>query len=224
MNRETISQHQIDRMVDGELESDQQRQLLLNCEEHPHAWRDLALAYVESQTLKCELKGLATEPAAGPGYQRREPRARWQLYTRSFSLAAAVLLSLALGYAGGLWWRGYRVEYPQTAEGTSSSGEFRGPTMNHAVEPSSSLIQLTVADAANNEFRQIDVPVVAAAELGPDWREQVPQAVPSEVVSKMQKLGHDVRQNRRYIPMRLQDGRRVVLPYDEIEVTFTNYQ
>jgi phospholipid transport system substrate-binding protein len=53
----------IDRMVDGELTTDQQCSLLADCEEHA-GWRDLALAYVESQVLTKELKALGNEAIA----------------------------------------------------------------------------------------------------------------------------------------------------------------
>ncbi len=54
---------QIDRMVDGELSVEQQRVVLLACEEN-HQWRDLALAYVESQAWGHELRSLTQDPGS----------------------------------------------------------------------------------------------------------------------------------------------------------------
>ena len=50
MKYEGNSQLQIDRMVDGQLTVAEQRALLLACDTD-NRWRELALAYVESQVL-----------------------------------------------------------------------------------------------------------------------------------------------------------------------------
>ena len=50
----------INRMVDGELGDEEQRALLADCERHSR-WRELALAYVESQVLRAQLSSLATD-------------------------------------------------------------------------------------------------------------------------------------------------------------------
>jgi hypothetical protein len=48
----------VDRLVDGELSPVERRQLLLACEDNPHRWRDVALAFVELQVLTSELSAL----------------------------------------------------------------------------------------------------------------------------------------------------------------------
>ena len=101
----------LDRMVDGELTSDEQRTVLLRCEEQGR-WRELALAYVESQVLggtlgdssfllredqKPKRSDVPVVRESSTEIETRTPSVKsenWNL----MSLAAAVLLSLGLGY------------------------------------------------------------------------------------------------------------------------------
>ena len=100
----------MDRMADGELSSDEQRNLLLKCEEEDR-WRELALTYVESQVLGGELSQpsflsganeASSKEVVAPSQNDSKPSRDWNV----MSLAAAVLLSLGLGYGLGWWWQG----------------------------------------------------------------------------------------------------------------------
>src|SRR6478736_529657 len=51
------SQQWLERLVDGELTEEAQRQLLLAIDAHPDAWRRCALAFVEAQALRRDLRG-----------------------------------------------------------------------------------------------------------------------------------------------------------------------
>jgi hypothetical protein len=58
----------------------------------------------------------------------------------------------------------------------------------------------------------------------PGWREEdewspvQPAAVPEDVRQALERLGHHVEQQRRFVPYRLDDGRRLVIPVDQVEV------
>src|SRR5215475_9140780 len=59
------AQRWVDLLVDGELDDARQRQALLALEAQPDGWRRCALAFVEAQTLKREMRGMIAEPAEG---------------------------------------------------------------------------------------------------------------------------------------------------------------
>src|SRR5262245_42409424 len=58
------SQQWLERLVDGELTEDAQRQLLLCMDVQPDAWRRCALAFVEAQALRRDLRGAMRESNA----------------------------------------------------------------------------------------------------------------------------------------------------------------
>ena len=110
-------QLQIDRMVDGELSANEQRELLMMCDSEDR-WRELALAYVESQVFAKELNDfgqttiVASEPNVTPvtpapirpdlQHRTESPERGWSV----MSLAAVILLSLGFGYGMGWWLQG----------------------------------------------------------------------------------------------------------------------
>ncbi len=68
----------------------------------------------------------------------------------------------------------------------------------------------------NDSGTEIAVPVY-------DWNQQVAeeiwrgsQPLPAEVVGQLKR--HQVRSQRGYVPVRLQDGRQVVLPVQEVDI------
>jgi hypothetical protein len=236
----------LDRMVDGELTLAEQQALLLACEEMPHSWRDLAVAYVEAQALAGEFKSYARSgsrdtavanpagtsdhrvpEACGPGPDRNSLRSR-----SAALLAAAVLVSLLVGYGAGL-----RLKKPTpilhrpeaaTVSGRAARGVIgQQPSVRagwgQPMSPPSS-VQVTVSDPVAGEFRQVDVPLIRAADVNPDWLSSLPSAIPHELVQALRGTGHQVEQQRSFVPLRLPDGRRVVLPVDEISVDFVGFQ
>ena len=72
MSQNHISETMIDRLVDGELTEQEQRELLTACDEQPERWRDMALAYVEAQTWRTELSNLVKEPQTPTAILRME--------------------------------------------------------------------------------------------------------------------------------------------------------
>lgn len=256
----TNEQRQFERMVDGELNADQQRVLLETCDCND-TWRQLALAYVESQTLKNELTLFAMDAQSkddsrtlfvtndeavstnGKPESQTSTRANIQSNSQStpgvvqnreaaatsggwsaLSLAAAVLLSLGIGYGLG-WW------LPSDGSvGIAGDPSMKNQTGNHTTDlanqqndsstsprgansPVSSM-QVLVSDPRTNGFQQIDLPVVQASQLGPNWREQIEPNLPEDLLQELRGNGVDLRRTRTYTPVRLRDGRQVIVPID----------
>ena len=208
-------QQLIDRMVDGELTVEQQQALLFACEENDQ-WRGLALAYVEAQTWGGELKSLVRDSSSpwnavandlrnegrnkDEDGRRRATRTSW----RPLSLAAAILLSLTFGYGMGSWW------HDRASELRSGVQELT------AVMPGDeeSSMRLTVSDPMFNELKQIELPIVSPSTLGDDW--PMARAVPESVVDEMRRRGHEITQQRLFVPVRRSNGKRVLIPVDYV--------
>jgi hypothetical protein len=201
----------IDRMVDGELTTDQQRSLLAYCEEHA-GWRELALAYVESQVLMKELKALsseATRPQDSVLRNRKEAMVESSSWN-ALSLAAAIVLSLSLGYGLSWWWQDESTHSNVGTDSLAQSLDF-DPSWEDSTDRSSSM-QFTLSNPATSELQQIDLPIVNASDLGPDWQQHLRPTLPQELLQEMRAGGLNVRQTRTVTRVRLPDGRRVFVP------------
>lgn len=243
MNEQRI---QIDRMVDGELSKEEQRELLLSCESE-NRWRDLALAYVEDQAFGTLietsllsdsepsniLRSEGMEPSLirnnndvgssqSDTSQSRAARSKDSFQWNWMSLAAAILLSLGLGYGLGWWWQSDSINGPALANSES--------TLPRKVEDDSSVqlansgqqgqgkiqtLPFVLPDPMSSELRQVDIPVVNASDLGPNWQQRLNSAnVPDDLLQDWRDQGLNVRQTRTMTRIRMPDGRLVLVPID----------
>lgn len=202
---------EIDRMVDGELDRDQQRGLLVRCDER-NGWRDLALAYVEAQALRGELKTYVEDASQKPTPtpQPQNENLPWS----PWALAAAIMLSLGLGYGlGTLWQRDIGVAPgPLVADTEVPTND--GDATDDLPKPieAPETMQFMVSNPNTNEWHSIDLPIVKASELGPDWRERLHTPIPDDLVQEMQDRGYRLRQTQTITPVRMQNGQRVLVP------------
>ncbi|HTQ40531.1 MAG TPA: hypothetical protein VMJ32_16010 [Pirellulales bacterium] len=108
------SQRWLERFADGELNAEQQRQLLLALDAQPDSWRHCALAFIEAQTLRSEFRHLtiADNSVSGSGSTAIVANAKSVLRPLPplafrlgwFVLAASVLVAFTLGLAARGWW------------------------------------------------------------------------------------------------------------------------
>src|SRR5690349_16591155 len=87
----------LDRLVDGELNDAERRDLLLRLERTPDGWRRCALAFLEGQAWRSESKAMVHGPdvAVRPAPAHSIPRS-WKggLPWSTFALAACLLIVL----------------------------------------------------------------------------------------------------------------------------------
>ena len=103
MKPQTIESFQLQRLVDGELDHDEIRQLLTDAETNPASWRLIASTFVEDQIWKAEFSEQleqsesesASRMSAGASENHHAPRMWWM------SLAASVALALSVGFLVG---------------------------------------------------------------------------------------------------------------------------
>lgn len=237
---ESDKQRLLDLLVDGELNEAQRREVLAWCEREPDGWRRCAVAFLDAQSWRGVLgqitgersaagqprsdDPLLTAPRAGATVVERPKAAlprSW--FTPGLALAASVLVAFSLGlWARGGWPAGNRNMLALDErhalsrvanDGDSPSGALAAGRPEQGPTGKVRLVVGGPAGAAD----EIQLPVVEAQSLGDDWLDGQP-AMPLDVQQALERLGHRVRQKRQLVPFSLDDGRRVMVPVDQIEV------
>jgi hypothetical protein len=231
-------QQLLDLLVDGELSDAQRRELLAWCEREPDGWRRCALAFLEAQDWSQVLGGLTekfSEPvveqqSAARGDQTAQkstapsvtrPQAIWQL--RRWGSMLAMAASVALAFTAGLW------IHDAGKIGRIVPGD---PGAIHIVEDGKAPVRVPsgqperaqadsmrlVGGGRAGAADEIQLPVMAGNELDSDWLLSQPAAMPDDVRRALERMGHQVEQRRQLVPYRLGDGRRVLVPVDQVDV------
>jgi hypothetical protein len=226
----------LDRLVDGELSADERRLLLAGLDDEPGAWRRCALAFLEAQSWRGQIARLLAEPEARPTLTDRPAQTfskRATVWGACLAIAASLLVAFALGtkYPGA-------GEPLQANHSPAPAGETEMELVqNESVrdenrdevaendrqwaEPASAgqdpqTITLAVADGDESE-QEIQLPVSNASENDGSW-DTVASAIPAELLRNLEQAGLRVRRQQRFMPIELSDGRRLVVPIEEIEI------
>lgn len=239
---EDLDQPLLDKLVDGELTSIEQRDLLLRLDEEPHAWRRLALAFLESRTWQRELSacasaaaGLSSVADAKSGViaasspvarapQRpvvKPPRRKWSALT---AIAASVCVVFGLGFACGSL---------RPDAGSPTVVATKLPTLDSALpvvsivdpapadtEPDPETIRVYLAGDTPDTYREVDLPIVETNDDDSTLLASQPPFVPEQVRRTLERMGHEVQEERHLIPLQLPDGREGVVPVDDVQVRF----
>ncbi|MDG2382007.1 MAG: hypothetical protein P8N76_10065 [Pirellulaceae bacterium] len=226
MSNREITDAIIDRMVDGELNENEQRELLMACDQQPEHWREMALAYVESQTWRDEFsiwsaaaveEDIVEEQKEESVLQLANAPARFSTRAgitpwRVLNVAAMLLLSLTVGYGIGTF------EFP--ASKPSSSNIAISP--NNKTNPAEQVV-VWVPNQTGDGLNPMSVPVQNVGNLDSQQLAKQNQ-MSSEVLQALESKGHDVTRERTWHPVQLQDGRGAFVPTDNLNVQFTGYQ
>ncbi len=70
--------------------------------------------------------------------------------------------------------------------------------------------------------RSIQLPAVVQNNIDVTRLREIPSAIPPELVRAFAKAGHDVHQSRRLVPFLMKDGRRLVVPVDQLDVHYVS--
>ena len=217
-----------DLLVDGELSEADRRDFLSSLDDVPNGWRRCALAFLEAQSWKKAIGAIQRESAARPTAARPVRRSRFPGGLLGTLAAMAACFTLALGL--GLVLRGVWQSGPQPQR---SPSQFAGaPEQAPAELPVSELPDSpSPPQAPPDDWRLVTVPVgfgphgaesipLLAKEtdrIDEKWLEQFAPRVPAELLRLLEESGHEVRRSRRLVPFQLDDGRRVVVPFEEVE-------
>lgn len=219
----------IDRLVDGELSVPERRDLLASLDSQPNGWRRCALAFVEAQTWREELRGLraqtpaktadavVVEPSATTSEAR--PSSRSQLATW-LAVAASVVVAFGLGRQSGMMRSGGHAtnqiaSSPQEKSDAArlDKGGARGDT-----------VTLVVNDR-HGAPQRIEVPLVEGRQLGASFGDVPHWSVSPELMRKLDEQGLDLEARRRYAPIYFEQQNKVVpmvVPVDDAQVVPAN--
>jgi hypothetical protein len=233
MNESYLSgedQRLLDLLVDGELNDVDRRELLLRLERSPDGWRRCAAAFLEAQAWRGEARGmLADEPrpvAALTPASVAASRPSFQIWM-PVALAAGLLVATTWvfwnGNSGGIVPGGRQAGNPAAAP-TTLAGRPGVQTENHPNGNARALprnLQLVV-DGGPGGRRNVEVPLVDADEMDRALFGQWSSGLPPEVIRLLEQNGHQVVRERKLMPVDLEDGRRVVVPMDQVEIRPVN--
>ncbi len=236
MNAEETNERrrQLDRLVDGELPSNEYRELLNQLEQQPDGWRDCAMAFLESHAWQQDFGMLRNDDLSSrnvthrPHTEQIVNNSRAKLTAR---VALAIAATIAIGFSGGVWWQ----------SGQATQQEFRASELadntNDAPQPSHADIpqpldhdsrrregvpteHLTfVVDRADGKSDRFELPVYEANDQIARQLLQDHSPMPKEVERELRNSGFSVRNQREWTPVRLRDGRRAFFPVDQLDIT-----
>ena len=92
-----IEEIRLQRLVDGALSADEQREFLAGLDSTPELWREVALAFVEEQVFRTELGAIRQLPDALDATAVKPRRPATRFLAISLSLAVSLLLVFGLG-------------------------------------------------------------------------------------------------------------------------------
>lgn len=186
------------------------------------------------------LLAAAQLPALGPGGEssasrdaqsgpttRPGARRAWTSFVGPLAMAASFLAAFALGLlARGGWPLGAARQAGDQAAGfrgvvaqeNGGRGELQhDPGYSLAPREPTGQVRLVV-DGPAGAGNEIQVPVVEGRAIDADFWQNQPAAVPAEIQRMLERMGHEVRQRREMLPLRFKDGRRLIVPVDQVEV------
>lgn len=225
---------QLDLLADGELDEARRRELLAMLDERPDGWRNCALAFLEAQSWRSGSREVAQSGLLSAVAGDRSPSparpVRLKLHRPSrerLNLVLAMAASFLAAFALSLFWRGglhapdgvgtgpngVEVAGTKTEPGISSGNR-------SAVGNSLDSRMGSVTLAADGAGGSVQVPYMAVDRFDPGLLSGQPDVVPEDLVRELKRTGHRVRQSRQLVPIDLQDGRRLLLPVDQMDVHY----
>jgi hypothetical protein len=229
----------VDLLVDGELDESRRRELLLRLEEQPDGWRRCAMAFLEAQCWKRQMRSVVCRPAAGAAEGRTPAahRTRWVEGRAGtvLAMAASFLIALGLGtMLRDLANRGGQVgtetirlagtdngtKQPAAAPLGRPDPQPKGSSRPDGLSDPWQLVTLGVDGGPDGQQQSIRLPARSMDAVDEAWWNSLPRAMPRDVEEALQRAGHQVHQSRQFVPLRLEDGRQLVVPVDQIDVRY----
>jgi hypothetical protein len=190
----------IDRLATGDLSEPARHELFAWLDADPIRWRRCALVLLETRELEQTFGEWRTgDPPAAPAAHRPSaaPGLRWHMLT---VLAASLLIAFSLGiWARGLW------NVPQVL--IASSPE--------AAKPAS------VPDT-NREQRGTAEQTTEPSDTSPGDISGEPEFIPQYVRNQWERRGYHVTSQHVKLPVVLPDGRRLLVPANELQLNYVN--
>jgi hypothetical protein len=216
---------EFDRLVDGELSADERRRLLSSLDDRPGGWRQCALAFLEAQSWREDLRQVVREGevAASGAPVRTKPSDSSRSGSRitALAIAAGVLVACTIGFV----FRDGKVAFRSAATGASEQIAERNEPSSAAtlsgVTPDATSVDdaltLWVRDETG-ERRSLRVPLVDAGALDSKLGLEFQTGLPANVRHQLEQRGYEVQSKRRYAPLSLENGRQMIVPVEDTRI------
>lgn len=227
---EPVSVGQIERLVDGELSGEERRAVLMALDHERDGWRQLALAFLESQALRDSLRGRSkatTGPISiAPVVTRSARQPRW-----SSSSIVAVVASAAMMFGLG---RLSTSSMQQASHETAPSAPVTyQPSTTSPVEDAQNevlvadadssvqqqqTLRLELGDGQGGPMQAVEVPMLESTDIRPEDLLAGPPVIPANVQRTLLRSGKRVYEQRQLYEVTLEDGRHGVMPISNVVV------
>jgi hypothetical protein len=208
-----------DRLVDGELGEEDRRTLLSQLDGEPGGWRRCALAFLEAQAWKRDLAGLLSPPA--PAAAKPQPAAGSAWWNRNARTVLAMAGSLVIAFMLGVHLSGRDMTTAVTPLGPRTSvvvPAAHGRPANDALGAANPWRMVTLS--AQGGGGAIQLPAIQADRLDEAWLRGIPAPVSPDLLQALEESGHRVQQRRELLPVEMNDGRRLVVPVDQVDIDY----
>jgi hypothetical protein len=213
----------LDRLVDGELTEEDRKALLGALDDEPGAWRRCALAFLEAHSWHGHFRALREEHSQtkeAPARVTLTPTPQPRKPSRFFELCLAMAASLMMAFGVGIWVRSMWKPPGSQPFNIVKDNRMPAPYARSTVVDSHSPWQrMTLDDPTTPEPDNIQVPFQEGQKLTEDWLRQNRSALPDDVRQTLERSGHRVIQSQpQLVPFPLNDGRRLLVPVEQMEV------
>lgn len=198
------------RLIDGELSFSEQRALLSTLDETPNGWKRLALALLEAEAFRRELRNCSPhEPPAVTIAAPPEPSAiHRRLRAAITGMAAIVGVCLGMG-----------IEHQRRpAAAVINQTHPVAATFATDAAQTQQTLKLVFADGPT-EAQSVEVAVIDAEGVEAAGLLQQ-SAVPVELRQQLESQGYVIHEERRYVPVSLTDGREGIAPISDVVVEY----
>jgi hypothetical protein len=212
----------LDRLVDGEMGLHERRELLAGLDDEVGAWRRCALAFLEAQSWRWQLSSAAAEPMlARTAETTKRPVRHGAFWGSALAIAASLVVAFALG-------RQFSPADPALESLAANRQSAAQEPPNHidtepfgaADAPWETVTLTPVGGDGSGEPIQVRV-----AKDGGDTRSAfgAARSALSTLFSRsFEKKGWDVNRQEHLVPIDLSDGRRLMVPIEEIDLRNPN--
>jgi hypothetical protein len=218
-----------DRLVDGELTGGEYRDLIASLDDEPGGWRRCALAFLEAQALGQEFRVARreAEKTATVAKSREEAWAGKQIAPLMLAMAASFVAAFGLG----AWWRSNpgSATNMQSGFATQEGRDVPESMLLNTLQPSEPgnnspaempLDRLTfVVDRGDGESERFEMPVYDRNDAYARELLERTSSLPPHIERAIRRSGYDVTTRREWAPVETRDGRRIIFPVDQLEIT-----
>jgi hypothetical protein len=212
-----------DRLVDGELSAIERQRLVASLDDRPSGWRRCALAFLEAQTWRTDLKQIVRDSDATPSLVHATATlpARTRLRRlRPWAVAACVLIAFTLGLA--LREDGLSLPFVTPNPGSELANVSPAPTTSPTLtQPRATMTDDALTFWVRNEQGQaqpLRVPLVDAATLDRQLGVAFQPGLSDAARSQLRERGYDVESKQRYAPLWLENGRPMIVPVEDTRI------